>query len=55
MFDVITTPHGFHIDKGNNKQTVNLNDGKCSCNKWQSFKIPYSYVLAICAHARIDS
>ena len=55
MFDVITATHGFHMDKRNNKQTVNLKDGKCSCNKWQSIGIPCSYVLVVYPHARIDS
>ena len=39
-FEVITTLHGFHMDKGRNKQTIKLNEGTCSCNKWQSFGIP---------------
>ena len=54
-FEVITALHGFHMDKGRNKQVVKLNEGTCSCNKWQSFGIPCSHVLAICAHMRIDS
>ena len=33
MFEVITTLHGFHMDKGHNKQGVKLNEGTCSCNK----------------------
>ena len=55
MFEVITTLHGFHMDKGHNKQIVKLNECTCSCNKWQSFGIPSAHVLAICAHMRIDS
>ena len=55
MFEVITALHGFHMDKGHNKQVVKLNEGTCSCNKWQSFGIPCSHVLAVCAHMRIDS
>ena len=55
MFEVTTAAHGFHMDKGKNKQIVNLKENKCSCNKWQSFGIPCSHVLAVCAHARIDS
>ena len=54
-FEVITTLHGFHMDKERNKQVLKLNEGTSSCNKWQSFGIPYSHVLAICAHMRIDS
>ena len=54
-FEVITALHGFHMDKGRNKQVVKLNKGTCSCNKWQSFGIPCSHVLAICAHMRIDN
>ena len=33
MFDVTTTVHGFHMDKRDNKQVVNLKDCKCTCNK----------------------
>ena len=33
MFEVITTLHGFHMDKRHNKQVVKLNEGTCSCNK----------------------
>ena len=40
MFEVITALHGFHMDKGHNKQVVKLNEGTCSCNKGQSFGIP---------------
>ena len=32
-FEVITTLHGFHMDKGHNKQVVKLNKDTCSCNK----------------------
>ena len=55
MFKVMTTLRGFHMDKEHNKRVFKLNEGTCSCNKWQSFGIPYSHVLAICAHMRIDS
>ena len=55
MFEVITSLHGFHMDKGHNKQVVKLNEGTCSCNKWQSFGISCSHVIAFCAHMRIDS
>ena len=54
-FEVITTLHGFHMDKGCNKQVLKLNEGKCSCNKWQSFGIPCLHVLGVCARMRIDS
>ena len=54
-FEVITALHGFHMDKGRNKQVVKLNEGTCSCNKWQSFGIPCSHVLVVYAHMRIDS
>ena len=55
IFEVTTAPHGSHIDKENNIQIVKLKEGTCTCNKWQSFGIPCSHVLAECAHARIDS
>ena len=38
-FKVIIVLHRFHMDKGHNKQIVKLNEGTCSCNKWQSFGI----------------
>ena len=53
-FEVITTLHGFHINKGHNEQVVKLNEGTCSYNKWQSFGIPCSHVLAVCAYMRIN-
>ena len=31
MFDVTTATHGFQMDKGDNKQVVNLKDCKCTC------------------------
>ena len=55
MFELIIALHGFHMNKGHNKQVVKLNEGTCSCNKWQSFGIPCSHVLAVCAHMRIES
>ena len=55
MFEVIIALHGFHMDKGHNKQVVKLNEGACSCNKWQSFGILCSHVLAVCSHMRNDS
>ena len=55
IFEVTTAPHGFHMDKGNNIQIVKLKERTCTCNKWQSFGIPCSHVLAVCARARIDS
>ena len=55
MFEVIIALHGFHMDKGHNKQVVELNKGTCSCNKWKSFDISCSHVLAVCAHMRIYS
>ena len=33
MFEVTTAAHGFHMDKGKNKQIVNIREDKCSCNK----------------------
>ena len=54
MFEVITALHGFHMDKGHNKQVTKLNEHTCSCNKWQLFSFSYSHVLAVCAYMRID-
>ena len=54
-FEVTTTLHGFQMNKGCNKQVLKLNEGTCSCKNWQSFSIPCSHVLAVCAHMRIDS
>ena len=54
IFEVIIAPHGFHMDKGINIQIMKLKEGT-TYNKWQSFGISYSHVLALCARARIDS
>ena len=40
--------------KGQNIQVVCLKEGTCSCNKWQSFKIPCSHVIAICNYMRLS-
>ena len=55
IFEVIIASYEFHMDKGNNIQIVKLKERTCTCNKWQSFGIPYSHVLVVCARARIDS
>lgn len=54
VFEVSTNVHGSHINKGKNKQIVKLKEGTCTCNKWQSFGIPCSHVLAVCTYAKID-
>ena len=33
IFEVITTSYGFHMDKGNNIQIVNLKERPCTWNK----------------------
>ncbi|KAK1388474.1 SWIM-type domain-containing protein [Heracleum sosnowskyi] len=45
VFEVITMKHG---QKGGNKQIVQ-HDRICTCNKWQTYHIPCSHVLACCA------
>ena len=32
IFKVTTTPHGFHMDKGNNIQIMKLKERTCTCN-----------------------
>ncbi|XP_031737534.1 uncharacterized protein LOC116402427 [Cucumis sativus] len=39
--------------KGQHTQVVSLMEGTCSCNKWQSFKIPCSHVIAICNYMHL--
>ena len=34
IFEVTTAPHGFHMDKGNNIQIVQLKERTCTCSKW---------------------
>lgn len=51
IFEVTTMKHG---QKGGNKQIVHLNDYMCTCNKWQTFHIPCSHVLACCASVGIQ-
>ena len=51
VVEVTTIVHGFHIDKGNNKQIVKLKKGTCTYNKWQSFGLSCSHVLVVRAYA----
>ncbi|KAA0054037.1 uncharacterized protein E6C27_scaffold318G001000 [Cucumis melo var. makuwa] len=39
--------------KGQHTQVVSLMEGTCSCNKWQSFKIPCSHVIAVCNYMHL--
>ncbi|XP_074315450.1 uncharacterized protein LOC141651648 [Silene latifolia] len=34
--------------------TVRLNEGTCTCNKWQNFHYPCSHVMAVCRAFSID-
>ncbi|KAK1381944.1 SWIM-type domain-containing protein [Heracleum sosnowskyi] len=46
VFEVVTMKHGL---KGGKKQIVRLQERLCTCNKWQTYQIPCSHVLACCA------
>ncbi|KAK1365400.1 hypothetical protein POM88_040961 [Heracleum sosnowskyi] len=47
VFEVVTMKQGL---KGGNKQIVRLQERLCTCNKWQTYQIPCSYVLSYCAN-----
>lgn len=51
VFEVTTMKHG---QKGGNKQIVQLHDHICTCNKWQTYHIPCSHVLACCANVGLQ-
>ncbi|KAH7854428.1 hypothetical protein Vadar_013718 [Vaccinium darrowii] len=40
--------------KGNHLHVVKLNEGTCTCNKLQQWKIPCSHVIAICTYHNLD-
>ena len=51
VFHVTTMKRG---QKGGNNQIVQLMERICTCNKWQTFHIPCSHVLACCANQNIE-
>lgn len=51
VFEVTTMKRG---QKGGNQQIVRLMERICTCNKWQTYHIPCSHVLACCANQNIQ-
>ncbi|KAK1382583.1 SWIM-type domain-containing protein [Heracleum sosnowskyi] len=51
VFTVTTMKRG---QKGGNEQIVRLMEGICTCNKWQTFHIPCSHVLACCVKQNLE-
>ncbi|XP_074327034.1 uncharacterized protein LOC141664975 [Apium graveolens] len=51
LFEVTTMKRG---QKGGNQQIVRLMERICTCNKWQTYQIPCSHVLACCANQKIQ-
>lgn len=53
LFNVRT---GFDVytRSGNHDHIVQLNDGQCSCGKFQGFHIPCSHAIASCRNAGVD-
>ncbi|XP_074340497.1 uncharacterized protein LOC141678147 [Apium graveolens] len=51
VFEVVTMKRGL---KGGKKQIVRLQDGTCTCNKWQTYQIPCSHVFAACANVGLQ-
>ncbi|XP_074322855.1 uncharacterized protein LOC141659827 [Apium graveolens] len=51
VFTVTTLKRG---QKGGNEHIVRLMENICTCNKWQTFHIPCSHVLACCANQNLD-
>ncbi|KAL8156429.1 hypothetical protein AgCh_001498 [Apium graveolens] len=51
IFSVTTMKRG---QKGGKEHIVRLMERICTCNKWQTFHIPCSHVLACCANQNLD-
>lgn len=51
LFQVLTRKVGL---KGGNTHTVRIQEGTCTCGKWQSYRIPCSHVIAACGHVRLN-
>ncbi|KAK1379309.1 hypothetical protein POM88_026053 [Heracleum sosnowskyi] len=51
VFEVMTMKRGL---KGGKKQIVRLQECICTCNKWQTYQIPCSRVLACCANVGLQ-
>ena len=55
VFEVITASYGERMQRGHNKQVVQLDKGTCSCGKWQIYKFPCSHVMVVCGRLSLDS
>jgi hypothetical protein len=54
VFDIRTCPNLDSSYGGDHTHQINLQEGTCTCGKWQMLKIPCSHVIACCAHQNID-
>ncbi|XP_074352977.1 uncharacterized protein LOC141692137 [Apium graveolens] len=51
LFKVVTRK----VDqKGGNRHTGRIPEYLCSCGKWQMYRIPFSHVIACCAHLKLS-
>ncbi|XP_074324395.1 uncharacterized protein LOC141661311 [Apium graveolens] len=51
LFQVVTRIVG---QKGGNRHTVRLQEGMCSCGKWQNYRIPCSDLVVCCAYLNMS-
>uniref|UniRef100_A0A2N9GUX0 SWIM-type domain-containing protein n=1 Tax=Fagus sylvatica TaxID=28930 RepID=A0A2N9GUX0_FAGSY len=54
VFDVRTRPNLGSSYRGDHTHQIKLQEGTCTCGKWQMLKIPCSHVIACCAHQNIQ-
>jgi hypothetical protein len=54
VFDIRTRPNLGSSYRGDHTHQIKLQEGTCTCGKWQMLKIPCSHVIACCAHQNIN-
>ena len=55
IFEVVTVPRAtLHGQKGGNIQMVEMVAGKCSCQKWQSYRIPCSHAMSVMVKKHVE-
>ena len=48
VYQVCTTHNPHRSDKGDHSHEIRLLENTCACGKWEIYKIPCSYVIAVC-------
>ena len=51
VFQVCTTYNPHSSEGGDHSHEVRLQDNRCTCGKWEIYKIPCSHVIAICINS----